>query len=79
MAKIIKSFAGRETRNVLKNGKIMDAEISVYHNYFPLLWIIPLFRNGKSYKIRFPEIDETYVDFIPEEYREICEEIGRKY
>lgn len=73
---------GKETRKILKNGFEINAIITVYKTYVELFFI-PLIPLGKKYSIYIPHTDEyfeqSYFSKMPEEYLEICKDVGRKY
>ncbi|MBA5247669.1 hypothetical protein H1R16_05270 [Marnyiella aurantia] len=73
---------GKETRNVRKNGFDVKAIITVYKLYIELFFI-PLIPLGKRYSIYIPHSDEYYEQGfrskIPDEYLEICKDVGRLY
>ena len=73
---------GNEQRKIMKNGFEVNAELTVFKNYFELFFI-PLITLGKKYSIYMPHSDEYYeqgaFSKMPEEYLEICKEVGRKY
>lgn len=75
-------LVGQETRKINKNGFMVNAEIKVFRNYITLFFI-PLIPLGKKYSIYIPHSDEyyetNYVSKMPENYLEICKEVGRKY
>ena len=61
---------------------MVNAEIKVFKNYITLFFI-PLISLGKKYSIYIPHTDEYYeTDYfskMPENYLEICKEVGRKF
>ncbi|MBW8358277.1 MAG: zinc ribbon domain-containing protein [Weeksellaceae bacterium] len=73
---------GKEQRKIMKNGFEVNAVITVYKNYFELFFI-PLIPLGKKYSIYIPHTDEYYEEGVfskmPDEYMEICREVGRNY
>ena len=77
-----KKLVGQETRKINKNGLMVNAEIKIFKSYITLFFI-PLIPIGKSYSIYIPHSDEyfenSYSSKMPEEYLEICREVGRKY
>ena len=77
-----KKPVGKETRKILKNGFEINAIITVYKTYVELFFI-PLIPLGKKYSIYIPHTDEyfeqSYFSKVPEEYLEICKDVGRKY
>lgn len=77
-----RKLVGQETRKINKNGFMVNAEIKVFKNYLTLFFI-PLSPLGKNYSIYIPHSDEYYesggFSKMPEEYLEICKEVGRKY
>lgn len=77
-----KKPVGKEQRKLRKNGLEVNALITVYKKYFELFFI-PIIPVGKSYSIYIPHSDEYFEDGffgkIPEEYLEICKEVGRLY
>lgn len=78
----VKKLIGKETRKINKNGFLVNAEIKVYKNFITLFFI-PIIPIGKNYSIYIPHSDEffenNYFSKIPQEYLEICKEVGRKY
>lgn len=70
------------SRKIFKNGFEMNAIITVYRKYFELFFI-PLLPYGKSYSIYIPHTDEYYENGVfmkmPDDYLEICKEVGRTY
>ena len=77
-----KKLVDQETRKINKNGFMVNAEIKVFRNYITLFFI-PLIPLGKKYSIYIPHTDEyyetNYFSKMPENYLEICKEVGRKY
>lgn len=77
-----KKPVGKENRKIMKNGFEVNAVITVYKRYFELFFV-PLIPLGKSYSIYIPHSDEYYeqgtFSKMPEEYLQICKEVGRKY
>ncbi|MBH1958486.1 MAG: hypothetical protein I8H68_00080 [Flavobacteriia bacterium] len=77
-----RKLVGQETRKINKNGFMVNAEIKVFKNYITLFFI-PLIPLGKKYSIYIPHTDEyyenNYFSKMPEEYLEICKEVGRKF
>ena len=77
-----KKLVGQETRKINKNGFMVNAEIKVFKNYITLFFI-PLIPIGKSYSIYIPHSDEYFeqnsFSKMPENYLEICKEVGRMY
>ncbi|UFK96991.1 zinc ribbon domain-containing protein [Kaistella faecalis] len=77
-----KKLVGHETRKISKNGFMVNAEIKVFKNYITLFFI-PLIPLGKKYSIYIPHTDEYYAtDYfskMPENYLEICKDVGRKF
>ena len=77
-----RKLVGQETRKINKNGFMVNAGIKVFKNYntFFFISIIPL---GKKYSIYIPHSDEYFeqgmFSKMPDEYLEICKEVGRKY
>lgn len=73
---------GKETRKINKNGFQVNAEITIIQNYIHLFWFITI-PIGKSYTLYIPHSDEYYetgaFSKMPEEYLEICKEVGRSY
>lgn len=75
-------LVGREQTKINKNGFLVNAEVKIYRNFFTffLLPIIPL---NKKYSLYIPHSDEyyesNYFSKMPEEYLQICREIGRKF
>ena len=78
----VKKLIGKETRKINKNGFLVNAEIKVYKNFITLFFI-PIIPIGKNYSIYIPHSDEffenNYFSKMPQEYLEICKEVGRKY
>ena len=77
-----KKLIGSENRKILKNGFLVNAEIKIFKNYITIFFV-PIIPLGKRYSIYIPHTDEyfenNYFSKMPEEYLEICKEIGRKY
>ena len=77
-----KKPVGKDNRKIMRNGFEVNAVITVYKRYFELFFI-PLIPYGKSYSIYIPHSDEYYEQGVfakmPEEYLEICKEVGRTY
>ncbi len=77
-----KKLVGHETRKINKNGLMVNAEIKVYKNFITLFFI-PIIPLGKKYSIYIPHSDEyfenNYFSKMPDQYLEICKELGRKY
>lgn len=77
-----KKPVSKENRKIMKNGFEVNAVITVYKRYFELFFV-PLIPLGKSYSIYIPHSDEYYeqgtFSKMPEEYLQICKEVGRKY
>ena len=77
-----RKLVGQETRKINKNGFMVNAEIKVFKNYITLFFI-PLIPLGKKYSIYIPHTDEYYsTDYfskMPENYLEICKDVGRKF
>lgn len=77
-----KKLIGKETRKINKNGFLVNVEIKVYKNFITLFFI-PIIPIGKNYSIYIPHSDEffenNYFSKMPQEYLEICKEVGRKY
>jgi hypothetical protein len=73
---------GQETRKINKNGFMVNAEIKVFKNYITFFFI-PIIPLGKKYSIYIPHSDEYFeqgmFSKMPDEYLEICKEVGRKY
>ena len=74
---------GKEDRKIIKNGFYVNAIIKIYKYYFELFFI-PLIPFGRKYSIYIPNTDEYFETNyfskgMPEEYLEICKEVGRKY
>ena len=78
----VKKLIGKETRKINKNGFLVNVEIKVYKNFITLFFI-PIIPIGKNYSIYIPHSDEffenNYFSKMPQEYLEICKEVGRKY
>lgn len=73
----------KEDRKILKNGLHVNAIIKVYRYYFELFFI-PIIPLAKKYSIYIPHSDEYFETNyfskeMPEEYLEICKEVGRLY
>jgi len=77
-----KKPVGKETRKIMKNGFEINAIITVYKTYVELFFI-PLIPLGKKYSIYIPHTDEyfeqNYFSKMPEEYLEICKDVGRRF
>ena len=77
-----KKPVGRETRSIRKNGLSVNAVVTVYKMYIELFFI-PLIPLGKRYSIYIPHTDEYYEQgfrsTIPEEYMDVCKDVGRLY
>lgn len=77
-----RKLVGQETRKINKNGFLVNAEIKVFKNYITLFFI-PIIPLGKKYSIYIPHSDEYFeqgsFSKMPNEYLEICKEVGRKY
>lgn len=79
---INKKTVGKKHRKILKNGFEVNSIITIYKNYFELFFI-PLIPLGKKYSIYIPHSDEYFeqgmFSKMPDEYLEICKEVGRNY
>ena len=77
-----KKPVGKENRKIVKNGYEVNAVITVYKSYIEL-FLISLIPLGKKYSIYIPQTDEYYeqgvFSSIPQEYLEICKDVGRNY
>lgn len=77
-----RKMVGQETVKVNKNGFQVNAEVKVFKSYITLFFI-PLIPLGKKYSIYFPHSDEYYeqstFNKMPEEYLEVCRDVGRRY
>lgn len=77
-----RKLIAQETRKINKNGFLVNAEIKVFKNYITLFFI-PIIPLGKKYSIYIPHSDEYFeqgsFSKMPNEYLEICKEVGRKY
>ena len=77
-----RKLVGQETRKINKNGFMVNAEIKVFKNYITFFFI-PIIPLGKKYSIYIPHSDEYFdqgmFSKMPDEYLEICKEVGRKY
>lgn len=75
-------LVGQETRKINKNGFLVNAEIKVFKSYITLFFI-PIIPLGKKYSMYIPHSDEYFeqgsFSKMPNEYLEICKEVGRKY
>lgn len=82
IAGTVKKLVGQETRKINKNGLMVNAEIKVFKNYITLFFV-PIIPIGKKYSIYIPHSDEyfenNYFSKMPDEYLEICKDVGRKY
>lgn len=79
---INKKPVGKEQVKIIKNGFEINAIITIYKNYFEFFFI-PLIPLGKKYSVYIPHSDEYFekgmFSKMPDEYLEICKEVGRKY
>ncbi len=77
-----RKLVGQETRKINKNGFMVNAEIKVFKNYITFFFI-PIIPLGKKYSIYIPHSDEYFeqgmFSKMPDEYLEICKEVGRKH
>lgn len=77
-----RKLVGQETRKINKDGFMVNAEIKVFKNYITF-FLIPIIPLGKKYSIYIPHSDEYFeqgmFSKMPDEYLEICKEVGRKY
>lgn len=77
-----RKVAGTETRQIMRNGYQVNAEITVYKSYITVFFI-PLIPTGKSYSVYIPHTDEYYsqgtFSRMPADLLEVCKEVGRKY
>ena len=77
-----RKLVGQETRKINKDGFMVNAEIKVFKNYITFFFI-PIIPLGKKYSIYIPHSDEYFeqgmFSKMPDEYLEICKEVGRKY
>lgn len=66
----------------MRNGFPINAIITVYKKYFELFFI-PIIPMGKDYSIYIPHSDEYFetgsFSKMPNEYLQICKEVGAKY
>ena len=77
-----KKRVGQATVKIPKNGFMVNGEVKIYKNYLTLFFI-PIIPLSKSYSLYIPHSDEyfenSYFSKMPEEYLQICKEIGRTY
>lgn len=82
IAGTVRKLIGEEKRKINKNGFLVSAEIKVYKNFITLFFI-PIIPLGKKYSIYIAHSDEyfenNYFSKMPEEYLQICKEVGRKF
>ena len=73
---------GQETVKINKNGFQVNAEIKIFRSYITIFFI-PIIPLGKKYSIYIPHTDEYYeqsaFNKMPEEYLEVCRDLGRRY
>ena len=73
---------GKDNRKIMRNGFEVNAVITVYKRYFELFFI-PLIPLGKSYSVYIPHSDEYFeqgtFSKMPENLREVCKEVGRRF
>lgn len=72
----------KEERKITKNGFPVNAIITVYKKYIELFFI-PIIPIGKDYTMYIPHSDEYFetgtFSKMPNEYLQICKEVGAKY
>ena len=77
-----KKPVGKDNRKIMRNGFEVNAVITVYKRYFELFFI-PLIPLGKSYSVYIPHSDEYFEQGTgakrPENLREVCKEVGRRF
>lgn len=77
-----RKMIGQETVKVNKNGFQVNAEVKVFRSYITLFFI-PIIPLGKKYSIYIPHSDEYYeqstFNKMPEEYLQVCHDVGRRY
>lgn len=82
VAGLSEKLVGRETVKVDKKGFAVNADIKVFKKYISLFFI-PIIPIGKRYSMYIPHSDEYYENGsfsrIPEEYLQVCKQVGAKY